>query len=123
MVRVEALLQWIEMYRRMKKERKFFLKRLSCKISRMKGDNTVHELRGKLGVGIGSTEEDKDLSISLTSLNYFPKTSPSQFSYAEMIPGSPQHQLSSTSNSLSSFLSFVSSISFSFRFISFMYFK
>ncbi|KAE8648633.1 probable serine/threonine-protein kinase PIX13 isoform X2 [Cucumis sativus] len=87
---------WIILDRRMKKERKFFLKRLSCKISRMKGDNTVHELRGKLGVGIGSTEEDKDLSISLTSLNYFPKTSPSQFSYAEMIPGSPQHQLSST---------------------------
>lgn len=65
----------------------------------MKGDNTVHELRGKLGVGIGSNEEEKDLSTTPTSPNYFPKTSPSQFSYAEMIPGSPQLQLSSTSNS------------------------
>uniref|UniRef100_A0A9I9D1W0 Protein kinase domain-containing protein n=1 Tax=Cucumis melo TaxID=3656 RepID=A0A9I9D1W0_CUCME len=87
---------WVILDRRMKRERKFFLKRLSCKISRMKGDNTVHELRGKLGVGIGSNEEEKDLSTTPTSPNYFPKTSPSQFSYAEMIPGSPQLQLSST---------------------------
>lgn len=97
----------MKMDRRMKRDRKFFLNRLSCKISRMKRDNTVQELRGKLGLGIGRDQEEKDLAITLTSPNnYFPKTSPSQFSYAEMIPGSPQHQLSPTSK-----LSFLSSFS------------
>lgn len=84
------------MNRRMKKDRKFFLGRLSCKISRIKRDNRVQELRGKLGM---EREEEKEMAKPLTP--YLPKTSPSQFSYAEMIPGSPPHQFSPTSNSLS----------------------
>ena len=80
----------------MKRDRKFFLKNLSCKISRMKKDKTVVELRGKLGMEYGrEEEEEKELA----------KASPShQFSYAEMIPGSPhQTQTSPPSNSLSFF--------------------
>ncbi|XP_022956548.1 probable serine/threonine-protein kinase PBL4 isoform X1 [Cucurbita moschata] len=71
---------WVILDRRTKRDRKFFLKNLSCKISRMKKNNTVAELRGKLGMEYGREEEEKELA----------KASPShQFSYAEMIPGSP----------------------------------
>ncbi|XP_022139171.1 probable serine/threonine-protein kinase PBL23 [Momordica charantia] len=82
---------WVVLDRRMKKDRKFFLGRLSCKISRIKRDNRVQELRGKLGM---EREEEKEMAKPLTP--YLPKTSPSQFSYAEMIPGSPPHQFSPT---------------------------
>ncbi|KAG6601086.1 Proline-rich receptor-like protein kinase PERK3, partial [Cucurbita argyrosperma subsp. sororia] len=73
---------WVILDRRMKRDRKFFLKNLSCKISRMKKNNTVVELRGKLGMEYGREEEEEEKELA--------KASPShQFSYAEMIPGSP----------------------------------
>ena len=33
-------------YRQMKKDKKYFMDKLSCGISRMKRDNTIEELRG-----------------------------------------------------------------------------
>lgn len=79
----------------------------------MKRDNSVKELRGKLGLGHGR-EEEKELAKPITP-NYFPKTSPSQFSYAEMIPGSPQHQLSPTSSN--SLFLYLSSFALSFIYV------
>lgn len=69
-------------YRHIKKERKYFLDNLSCRISRMKRDNSIEQLRGQ------KAKDESTKSQVEKSHNY------DQVSYDEMIPGSPRRQLS-----------------------------
>lgn len=36
----------------MKKDKKYFMEKLSCRISRMKRDNTIEELRGPIAASV-----------------------------------------------------------------------
>lgn len=56
----------------MKKDKKYFLEKLSCGISRMKRDNNVEKLRGP----------------KATKINRF--LSERRFTYEEMLPGSAE---------------------------------
>ncbi|XP_059654853.1 inactive protein kinase SELMODRAFT_444075-like [Cornus florida] len=60
---------WVILDRQMKKDKKYFLEKLSCGISRMKRDNSIEQLRG-------------------------PKNTTGNFTYDEMIPGSTEDKLS-----------------------------
>ncbi|CAI9292971.1 unnamed protein product [Lactuca saligna] len=73
---------WVVLDRQMKKDRKFFMEKLTCGILRMKRDNTVEKLRGPI------TMEDKKLRSS--------KRTPSNehVSYGEMIPVMSKRELS-----------------------------
>ncbi|KAL3611002.1 hypothetical protein D5086_002022 [Populus alba] len=68
---------WIILDRTMKKDRKYFLQKLSCGISRMKRNNSIEQLRGPED----STEANQNERVRNICL-----------SYDEMIPGSLEHQ-------------------------------
>jgi len=58
-------------YREMKKEKKYFMEKLSCGISKLKSDNSIEDVRGPLKLM-------ENTKVSLTR---------NTFSYDEMIPG------------------------------------
>ncbi|KAK0605361.1 hypothetical protein LWI29_025866 [Acer saccharum] len=60
---------WVILDRQMKKDKKYFLKRLSCGISRMKRNKSIEQLRGPKSLIL----QKRTVSVS----------------YDEMIPGSP----------------------------------
>ncbi|KAA8514770.1 hypothetical protein F0562_017949 [Nyssa sinensis] len=64
---------WVILDRQMKKDNKYFLEKLSCKISRMKRDNTIELLRGSK-----ETINTKLVTGKITT---------NHVSYDEMIPG------------------------------------
>lgn len=68
-----TLLVWC--YRQMKKDKRYFLDKLSCGISRMKRDDSVEQLRGPKGTGTNTMP-------TVGSRN-------SLVTYHEMIPGTP----------------------------------
>ncbi|XP_058004073.1 proline-rich receptor-like protein kinase PERK3 [Hevea brasiliensis] len=73
---------WVVLDRKMKKDKKYFMEKLQCGISRMKRDNTVVVLRGpKARVNITHSE----IRIQTKS----------QVRYDEMIPGSPRKRIPS----------------------------
>ncbi|KAI8021618.1 Proline-rich receptor-like protein kinase PERK3 [Camellia lanceoleosa] len=63
---------WVILDRQMKKDKKYFLERLSCGISRMKRDNTIEQLRGPKAI------ENPKLAAGKSTTTYV--------TYAEMIP-------------------------------------
>ncbi|CAI9102758.1 OLC1v1001078C1 [Oldenlandia corymbosa var. corymbosa] len=67
---------WIILDRSMKKDKKYFMKNLWCKISKFKRNNTIDLLRGPLGRTDKSTEKPSSKSLN----------SNGQVSYGEMIP-------------------------------------
>ncbi|XXG50736.1 hypothetical protein AAC387_Pa02g4679 [Persea americana] len=67
---------WIILDRQMKKDKKYFLDKLSCGISRMKRDDSVEQLRGPKGTGTNAMP-------TVGSRN-------SPVTYHEMIPGTPE---------------------------------
>lgn len=69
----------------MKKNKKFFMEKLSCGISRMKRDNTMEQLRGPIEMVEKKFTQGKNRTIS------------DQFSYGEMIPGQRNKKVSSKS--------------------------
>ncbi|KAK2991726.1 hypothetical protein RJ640_004254 [Escallonia rubra] len=73
---------WVVLDRQMKKDKKYFMDKLSCGISRMKRDNTVEQLRGPKDLDNTKVTPEKSTS------------SPGQVSYGEMIPGSLNEELS-----------------------------
>ncbi|KAL3381604.1 hypothetical protein AABB24_001628, partial [Solanum stoloniferum] len=62
---------WIILDREMKKEKKYFMEKLSCGISKLKSDNSIEDVRGPLKLM-------ENTKVSLTR---------NTFSYDEMIPG------------------------------------
>ncbi|KAI3709934.1 hypothetical protein L2E82_39704 [Cichorium intybus] len=70
---------WVVLDRQMKKDRKYFMEKLSCGILRMKRDNTIEKLREPI------TMEDKKLRSSKSN---------EHFSYGEMIPVMSKRELS-----------------------------
>ncbi|XP_069148228.1 probable serine/threonine-protein kinase PBL7 isoform X2 [Solanum lycopersicum] len=62
---------WIILDREMKKEKRYFMEKLSCGISKLKSDNSIEEVRGPLKLM-------ENTKVSLTR---------NTFSYDEMIPG------------------------------------
>ncbi|KAI9402145.1 hypothetical protein POPTR_001G224800v4 [Populus trichocarpa] len=68
---------WIILDRTMKKDRKYFLRKLSCGISRMKRNNSIEQLRGPKD----STEANQNERVRNICL-----------SYDEIIPGSLEEQ-------------------------------
>lgn len=60
----------------MKREKKFFLEKLSCGISRMKSDNRIEKLRGPKVAGKNKLATGKSHTSSVT--------------YSEMLLGSPE---------------------------------
>lgn len=55
----------------MKKEKRYFMEKLSCGISKLKSDNSIEDVRGSLIL-----MENTDVSLTIN-----------KFSYDEMIPG------------------------------------
>ncbi|XP_049381870.1 probable serine/threonine-protein kinase PBL5 [Solanum stenotomum] len=77
---------WIILDREMKKEKKYFMEKLSCGISKLKSDNSIEDVRGPLKLM-------ENTKVSLTR---------NTFSYDEMIPGeddSSEERPSSQQNS------------------------
>ncbi|WCJ39247.1 Protein kinase superfamily protein [Euphorbia peplus] len=72
---------WVVLDRHMKRDKKYFLEKLQCGISRMKRDNTIETLRGS---------KAKVSTIILPE-----RRNQSKVRYDEMIPGSPTRQDSS----------------------------
>ncbi|CAN4111356.1 unnamed protein product [Withania somnifera] len=68
--RLEAT--WIILDREMKKEKRYFMEKLSCRLSIMKSNNTIKDVRGPLRL----PENTKVMTLSRNA-----------FSYDEMIPG------------------------------------
>jgi hypothetical protein len=64
----------------MKKDREYFLEKLSCGISRIKRNNKIEQLRGPKAIAI-----DKQCSAEM-------KCNSSQVMYDEMMPGSPEEE-------------------------------
>lgn len=64
----------------MKKDKKYFMETLSCGISRMKRDNTIEKLRGPKTI-------DNTVLVGEKSTSGY-------VSYGEMIPGSPDNDIS-----------------------------
>nr|XP_009780058.1 PREDICTED: inactive protein kinase SELMODRAFT_444075-like isoform X1 [Nicotiana sylvestris] len=62
---------WIILDREMKKEKRYFMEKLSCGISKLKSDNSIEDVRGSLIL-----MENTDVSLTIN-----------KFSYDEMIPG------------------------------------
>ncbi|XP_063940245.1 inactive protein kinase SELMODRAFT_444075 isoform X3 [Daucus carota subsp. sativus] len=83
-VAIEAALNleatWVVLDRQMKKDKKYFMEKLSCGISRMKRDNTIEKLRGP-----------KTLESTLLVGE---KSTSGYVSYGEMIPDSCNNDLS-----------------------------
>lgn len=71
---IGTLLVWC--YRQMKKDKKYFLDKLSCGISRMKRDDSVEQLRGPKGTGTNAMPTVGGRNSPVT--------------YHEMIPGTPE---------------------------------
>ncbi|KAM7528504.1 hypothetical protein LguiB_031914 [Lonicera macranthoides] len=65
---------WVILDRQMKKDKKYFLEKLSCGISRMKHDSSVEQLRGPKAVK--KLNSERRISRQIT--------------YDEMLPGSPE---------------------------------
>lgn len=65
----------------MKKDKKYFLKNLSCKISKLKRNNTIEQIRGPLETVNIKTPPNKSPNIN------------GQVSYDEMIPGDSWEEL------------------------------
>ncbi|XP_077248949.1 uncharacterized protein LOC143888424 isoform X2 [Tasmannia lanceolata] len=66
---------WIILDRQMKKEKKYFLEKLSCGISRMKRNNSVEKLRGP------KTSENNTMNNDVSWSSFV--------TYDEMLPGTP----------------------------------
>ncbi|XP_059312340.1 probable serine/threonine-protein kinase PBL5 isoform X2 [Lycium ferocissimum] len=77
---------WIILDREMKKEKRYFMDKLSCGISKLKSDNSMEDVRGPLTL-------IKNAKVSLTR---------NRFSYDEMIPGDDDssEELSSSQQNL-----------------------
>ncbi|XP_024963786.1 serine/threonine-protein kinase CDG1-like [Cynara cardunculus var. scolymus] len=73
---------WVVLDRQMKKDKKYFMDKLTCGILRLKRDNTIEKLRGPI------TMEDKKLPLGKRT------TSNEHVSYGEMIPEMSQEGLS-----------------------------
>ncbi|KAL5719420.1 non-specific serine/threonine protein kinase [Ranunculus cassubicifolius] len=71
---------WVILDRQMKKEKKYFLEKLSCGISKMKRDNNVEHLRGP---------KDTTIHKSPSFSNNREMSRPSNVTYDEMVPGTP----------------------------------
>lgn len=69
------------------KQKSYYLENLSCKISRMKRDNSMEYLRGHKAIAKNKLQVEK--------INQ-----DDQVSYDEMIPGSPRRKDSAKSESL-----------------------
>ncbi|KAA8544521.1 hypothetical protein F0562_022533 [Nyssa sinensis] len=67
---------WVILDRQMKKDKKYFLEKLSCGISRMKRDDNIEQLRGPKAAGIKRFPLERSHTCQIT--------------YAEMLPGSPE---------------------------------
>ncbi|KAJ9190504.1 hypothetical protein P3X46_001695 [Hevea brasiliensis] len=76
---------WVVLDRQMKKDKKYFMERLQCGISRMKRDNTAEVLRGpKARVNpITPPVPERRMQTKI------------QVTYDEMIPGSPRKRIAS----------------------------
>ncbi|KAI3681027.1 hypothetical protein L6452_35809 [Arctium lappa] len=72
---------WVVLDRQMKKDKKYFMDKLTCGILRMKRDNTIEELRGPITI----TMEEK-IGKRTTSNDHV--------SYGEMIPAMSKEELS-----------------------------
>lgn len=73
----------------MKKDKQFFMEKLSCGISRMKRNNCVEKLRGPKPFG-RSKQVTERRSKSVTKK----RSKDRHVKYDEMIPGSPDEELS-----------------------------
>ncbi|KAJ9565583.1 hypothetical protein OSB04_001549 [Centaurea solstitialis] len=73
---------WVVLDRQMKKDKRYFMDRLTCGIMRMKRDNTIEKLRGPI------TMEEKKPPLGKRS------TSNEHVSYGEMIPAMSKERLS-----------------------------
>ncbi|KAH0981438.1 hypothetical protein GBA52_008615 [Prunus armeniaca] len=93
MVAVEAAIRlgasWVILDRSMKKDKQFFMEKLSCGISRMKRNNYVEQLRGPKPFG-RSKQVNERRSKSVTKK----RSKDRHVKYDEMIPGSPDEELS-----------------------------
>ncbi|KAF9665406.1 hypothetical protein SADUNF_Sadunf16G0119300 [Salix dunnii] len=73
----DLMATWIILDRKMKKDRKYFIQKLSCGISRMKRNNSIEQLRG--------TKDSTESSQNERARNIF-------LTYDEMVPGSLEEQ-------------------------------
>ncbi|VVA27344.1 PREDICTED: inactive kinase [Prunus dulcis] len=93
MVAVEAAIRlgasWVILDRQMKKDKQFFMEKLSCGISRMKRNNSVEQLRGPKPFG-RSKQVTERRSNPVTKK----RSKDRHVKYDEMIPGSPDEELS-----------------------------
>ncbi|KAF6151885.1 hypothetical protein GIB67_010459 [Kingdonia uniflora] len=69
---------WVILDRQMKKDKRYFMEKLSCGISRMKRDNSIEQLRGARAPGINKMLNDGNRSSNVT--------------YDEMLPGTPDDE-------------------------------
>ncbi|KAF5446045.1 hypothetical protein F2P56_031708 [Juglans regia] len=76
---------WVILDRQMKQEKKYFMEKLSCGISRMKRDNSVQLLRGAKAMGVGDSTPSNTESISAGAVHV---------PYNEMVQGSTDEELS-----------------------------
>ncbi|KAK9056000.1 hypothetical protein SSX86_027087 [Deinandra increscens subsp. villosa] len=81
---------WVVLDRQMKKDRKYFMEKLTCGILRMKRDNTIEKLRGPITI-----DDNKQKVVKRT-------ISSEHFSYGEMIPVMSSKQEVSPKNTSSS---------------------
>ncbi|XP_059665501.1 probable serine/threonine-protein kinase PBL5 [Cornus florida] len=69
---------WVILDRKMKKDKKYFLEKLSCGISRMKQNNHIEQLRGKKVVGIKKFPTERSRTLAIT--------------YGEMLSGGQEEE-------------------------------
>uniref|UniRef100_A0A2N9FSL1 Uncharacterized protein n=1 Tax=Fagus sylvatica TaxID=28930 RepID=A0A2N9FSL1_FAGSY len=75
---IDTKATWVILDRQMKKDKKYFLEKLSCGISRMKRNNCIERLRGPKAIGI----DQHSANVKQNS----------QVMYDESIPGSPDDE-------------------------------
>ncbi|KAJ8755151.1 hypothetical protein K2173_018949 [Erythroxylum novogranatense] len=75
---------WVILDRQMKKDKKYFMEKLSCGISRMKRDSTIEQLRGPEEIDNRSSSTEGSTSMEGNSGSRLRR----KVRYDEMIPGS-----------------------------------
>ncbi|XP_004308194.1 PREDICTED: probable receptor-like protein kinase At5g18500 [Fragaria vesca subsp. vesca] len=85
---------WVILDRQMKKDKQFFMENLTCGISRMKRNNSVEKLRGPKPIETGKPVlKNRSKSTTMRRIKEHVR-------YDEMIPGSPDEELSPKSKKI-----------------------
>ncbi|CAK7336405.1 unnamed protein product [Dovyalis caffra] len=86
---------WVILDRQMKKDKKYFMDKLPCAISRMKRNNTIEQLRGPKNPKVKSKSGDK---LQADGKDKGKEQEEEKVPYDEMIPGSPKRRRSARSS-------------------------